>query len=815
MNLLRRWLERFDRIAARRPGWALVILLGINGLFVAGFGIAARALPADGPSVVDLQLSLSNGVFTQIAVIWGDAIDSVFWSIVWFDFLFPVAYALLFRHAYVRASRSAALEPNTVIAVAPVGAAALDWLENLLLLFLLSMPMPPPALLVGLMSTAAILKFALLGLTAAFIVAAILKGDAVRVIRVARYAVLSLVIGTLPLLLLDQGRDLLVSLSHPSAAWHRLWFLLWLVVWAFSTWYWSRVLLDAEVARGTSPAFETWARWLPRWAGALTLIVPGVAILIETRHASRPWIMVALGAVALVLGVVFFWFVITRRQRDPDARAAVSFTLAMTALLHPGRELVFGSLALSLAMFTWLTLGAQSAGAALGAPAILTIAAANTVFFGSVVVFVTEARRIPVELCAFACAAVFSLWNDNHNVALVGFDPSRPSMATVFHDWMAAAPRAADGRVPVVIVAAEGGGIRAAYWTSAVLHRLDEDPSLQFARRVFAISSVSGSSFGAAVYAGLKRDAPGAPGSALASTILEQPFLAPMVAKLVSGDFLQWFLPAPIPPFDRSTAMELAFARAYQETVPNHPDTMSQPFASLRDEHARDVPLLFFNSVSVQSGRRVVTSMVEWLARATRPVDATDPIDLHDWLLADVPMAAAAHNSARFPYISPAGRLRAGNGEYLGHVVDGGYFDNTGAETVLDVIERLSHEPDAPAARFVVVTLANTMAKAQSVQKDQVAWRETRQFGELFSPFRALLQAREARGSLARDRLQTRVGDANLIDVRVCDDPADGRPAREAPLGWQLSAEMVAELQHQFTQQCFADAVARVAAALR
>ena len=45
-----------------------------------------------------------------------------------------------------------------------------------------------------------------------------------------------------------------------------------------------------------------------------------------------------------------------------------------------------------------------------------------------------------------------------------------------------------------------------------------------------------------------------------------------MVAKLVSGDLLQWFLPVPVRAFDRSSAMETAFAAAYKEHV--HHDSM-------------------------------------------------------------------------------------------------------------------------------------------------------------------------------------------------------------------------------------------------
>ena len=78
---------------------------------------------------------------------------------------------------------------------------------------------------------------------------------------------------------------------------------------------------------------------------------------------------------------------------------------------------------LSLVMLVWLTLFALDAGHRFGAVAILAIVAANTVFLGGLAVFLTRARRVPVELAAFACAAIFSMWNDNHDVRLVDLPP--------------------------------------------------------------------------------------------------------------------------------------------------------------------------------------------------------------------------------------------------------------------------------------------------------------------------------------------------------------------------------------------------------
>jgi hypothetical protein len=96
--------------------------------------------------------------------------------------------------------------------------------------------------------------------------------------------VVSLLIG-MPIVVLAQGRDLLLGLAAPSSGRHQTWFVIWSVVWAFSVWYWSRVILDADAGTAPSKLYDDWATWLPRVAGFLTLFVPGVACLLAASDA--------------------------------------------------------------------------------------------------------------------------------------------------------------------------------------------------------------------------------------------------------------------------------------------------------------------------------------------------------------------------------------------------------------------------------------------------------------------------------------------------------------------------------------------------
>lgn len=70
----------------------------------------------------------------------------------------------------------------------------------------------------------------------------------------------------------------------------------------------------------------------------------------------------------------------------------------------------------------------------------------------------------------------------------------------------------------------------------------------------------------------------------------------------------------------------------------------------------------------------------------------------------DVRLSTAALNSARFPVISPAGGLHARGKEARGdEVVDGGYFENSGLSTAMDLAAALRAKGLQP----VVLTITN------------------------------------------------------------------------------------------------------------
>src|SRR4029453_10557266 len=111
------------------------------------------------------------------------------------------------------------------------------------------------------------------------------------------------------------------------------WFVAWNVVWAFSVWYWSRVILDAGAGDRPSKLYHDWSILLPRVAGFLTLFGPGGACLLAAfdATASRGRLIV-LGTACIVLSLLFGVYVILRRRiRGLSGPAASGYSIASMA----------------------------------------------------------------------------------------------------------------------------------------------------------------------------------------------------------------------------------------------------------------------------------------------------------------------------------------------------------------------------------------------------------------------------------------------------------------------------------------------------
>jgi hypothetical protein len=107
------------------------------------------------------------------------------------------------------------------------------------------------------------------------------------------------------------------------------------------------------------------------------------------------------------------------------------------------------------------------------------------------------------------------------------------------------------------------------------------------------------------------------------------------------------------------------------------------------DAHTAMQPHALFNSTSVETGSRTIASTLvvddKWLPSAT---------GLRELLGARISLITGAHTAARFPFVNPLAALTKNSAEersnhVTGRLADGGYFDNTGATTIVDLLRGL------------------------------------------------------------------------------------------------------------------------------
>ena len=299
----------------------------------------------------------------------------------------------------------------------------------------------------------------------------------------------------------------------------------------------------------------------------------------------------------------------------------------------------FGLAAAALAIFFGMTIAVFLSPVvlpqAIGTVPLIALFIIALVLLLSQMTFWHEKSGVPflalLALWTFVVAALNL--NDNHAIATVR-DESRATSLMArsqipdsawdsFQAWYAARPGKDqfENTYPVYVVAAQGGGIYAAYHTAILLSRI-QDYCPEFRNHLFAISSVSGGSLGAAVFASVTKalaqsrrantpdgdstrsqklacpamERAGSPSFAAPSArlheddarkILKSNFLAPLAAATLFPDFIQRFIPLPLPAFDRARWLEAAFEASWQQAgIPGriHLRTVSSGCGLLADK---------------------------------------------------------------------------------------------------------------------------------------------------------------------------------------------------------------------------------------
>ncbi|MBS1203065.1 MAG: hypothetical protein H6R22_1574 [Chromatiaceae bacterium] len=391
----------------------------------------------------------------------------------------------------------------------------------------------------------------------------------VRVLWLCAYATVAALGVALLFLTNDQGQELLrISAERGLSAWN-LAFLLGALLLGLTLWYTSRLLLAPDFGpEALDRARSSFGRtWLPRVLGvSVPLSIGAGFLLLETPDPGAARV---LGGLFIVLGALLLWFFIQRRTWFlDDSRHGLETPVESLSRVNWG--LMSAALGASFLLLAGFVVWPVALPQTLGTPAIVLIGLAGIALFGGLVLtyaFLANGQPAGTAL-VLALAIIAGLTNDNHAIRV---DPQAPALERLgalehYQAWRRDNPplQPVGDREPLILVAASGGGIRAAYWTASTLATLESIPG--FSQALFSISGVSGGSLGAAVYTSVKRlqleSGRGSDTLTEVERALSQDFLSPAVAGLLFPDLLQRFVPVPFPWTDRQRFLELAFERS-------------------------------------------------------------------------------------------------------------------------------------------------------------------------------------------------------------------------------------------------------------
>jgi hypothetical protein len=407
-------------------------------------------------------------------------------------------------------------------------------------------------------------------------------------------------------------------------------------------------------------------------------------------------------------------------------------------------------------------------------------------------------------------------------------------------------------------------------------------------KRLFAISSVSGGSVGAVMATAAlaaKRDSADHPcrqtqfplwwGIEIGNwrdcfeALASGDFLTPVFIGLTFHDTVRFG-----PWRDRAAILETAWEDRFERLVTrtDQPRQKGQcfglvcPFMTLRPTKGHWIPLLVLNGTSEAEGNRIVTTVLDRTYTANPLQDCPSAVRrgtspgtcallvqtkyFHDLLaddkkpenwkakfqrrlqpdfrnkrkVDDVRLSTAAHNSARFPIISPPGGVRNQEHQIIDRIVDGGYVENYGALSALELalamravepglapfVLVISNDPDdALDPEDDVVSIKPQLApkyqeKRQRQERKQADVDDGEVLTELFTPITTFANTRTARGTHAVAQLRTalfsRMPDcpAHVAHVRVWPQEREkSQRARAVSMSWWLSAPVQRHLHQQ------------------
>jgi predicted acylesterase/phospholipase RssA len=263
-------------------------------------------------------------------------------------------------------------------------------------------------------------------------------------------------------------------------------------------------------------------------------------------------------------------------------------------------------------------------------------------------------------------------------------------------------PDSAKNKVPLYFVLANGGASRSGYWTASVLAKMEDLSKENFSKHLFCLSGASGGSVGNAAFFSILRSKNQIEKSDTAflkeaKTYLKSDFLTYTIARMLGPDVFRHIIPLKAID-DRASALAHALENAAGKDsfIDDSMSCRFSEFITQKNNANYNLPILCINTTRMQDGSPGVFSTIDISdSYFNKRVDVLDLLSEEK----DIKLSTAVVLGASFPYLSPAGRFdhkvelekRKADGsrdstDESQYFVDGGYFDNSGAGVVNEMI---------------------------------------------------------------------------------------------------------------------------------
>ncbi|MBN2735989.1 MAG: DUF998 domain-containing protein [Spirochaetales bacterium] len=538
-----------------------------------------------------------------------------------------------------------------------------------------------------------------------------------KVLLSARISLIMVILSYLSCFMVDQVTDAIIGFGDFIDPVKFICFTLIGFIWAFQVWYWLRVFFYLEFYHEKTEKAEFFIiTHLPKVLGTGALLVISLSFFTQLSQLglseSTRSTLFTVGLIFLIYAIVFFIFLVLKKRIFKLDLGLVEAGhpesddfLSIKTLPKITRAVLFISSGLSFFLLLIFVINPYTLPPKVGA-SITILFVCLTIWLPPLYWIHYGARRsgLPIFTVLFILIFVFSFFNSNKDIRMLGTQTERKyTLLEYFDSWYKLRTEEQDNSkvnkaIPMIMILSEGGGIRASYWSACLMGRLQKECP-DFSKYVFAIQGVSGGSFGATVFTSLLKvykdhpeemdllsaeDAKKGIYQLKAKEVIGKDYLSPVITAMFTREIIQFLLPFPIESFDHAKVFEKVWEDNWPMAVTLHEvgdKTYSGGFTSIwKNDPNHFIPPAFLNITKVENGNPFAISPIIFSEKQENGAFSSLGLtkDFYDYINnAEIRVSTASLISARFPYVGPAGLVYE-KGATTGFV-DGGYFDNTGA----------------------------------------------------------------------------------------------------------------------------------------